>query len=93
MAFRIDIKNEESEVVVCLAGRLSGDAATQLRNVCEPIEGVFVLNLSHLLYADDAGIEVLRAIGEQGMEIRGASPFIQLLIDNSFGQDLGAEEG
>jgi anti-anti-sigma regulatory factor len=93
MAIRIDIKTEESEVVVCLAGRLFGDEATQLRNVCEPIEGVFVLDLSHLLYANDAGIEVIRAIGEQGMEIRGASPFIQLLIDNSLGQDVGAEEG
>ncbi|MFK7848848.1 MAG: hypothetical protein AB8G77_26410 [Rhodothermales bacterium] len=93
MAFRIDIKSEESEVVVCLVGRLSGDAATHLRNVCEPIEGVFVLDLSHLLYADDAGIEVIRAIGEQGTEIRGTSPFIQLLVGNTVGQDVGAEDG
>jgi hypothetical protein len=93
MTFRIDIKSEESEVVVCFAGRLSRDAATQLRNVCEPIEGVFALDLSHLLYADDAGIEVIRAIDEQGTEIRGASPFIQLLVGNTLGQDVDSEDG
>ena len=93
MAIRIDVKTKGDEVVIYIAGRASGDAATELRNICERIEGIFVLNLSHLLYADDAGIEVIRAIGAQGMEIRGASPFIQLLVDNSLGQDVIGEEG
>ncbi len=85
MAIRIDITSEGPEVVVHLAGRLSGGAGTELRKACGPIEGAFVLDLSELLFADDAGIEVIRAVGEQGAEIRGASPFVQLLLGNSFG--------
>jgi len=85
MAIRIDITSEGPEVVVHLAGRLSGGAGTELRKACGPIEGAFVLDLSELLFADDAGIEVIRAVGEQGAEIRGASPFVQLLLGNSCG--------
>ena len=85
MAIRIDITSEGLGVVVHLAGRLSGGAGTELRKACGPIEGAFVLDLSELLFADDAGIEVIRAVGEQGAEIRGASPFVQLLLGNSCG--------
>jgi len=80
MAIRIDMKSEGPEVVVYLAGRLSDDVTKQLRDTCDPIKGSFVLDLSKLLFADDAGINVIRAISEQGAKIRGASQFIQLLI-------------
>lgn len=83
MAIRIDINSEGPEVVVYLAGRLSGDASTQLRDICDPIKGVFVLDLSKLLFADDAGIDVIRAISARGAKIRGAIPFIQLLLDDT----------
>ena len=93
MAIRIDIKLDRQEVVVHLAGRLSGDAVTQLRNACSPIEGAFALDLSQLLFADDAGIDVIQAIDKQGAKIRGASPFIQLLVDSTFSQEADGEEG
>ena len=87
MAIRIDITSKGPAVVVHLAGRLSGGAGTELRKACDPIQGVFVLDLSKLLFADDAGIEVIRAVGAQGAEIRGASPFVQLLLDDTLGQE------
>ena len=86
MMIRIDVVSEGPEVVVYFAGRLTGDASEQLRDTCDAIEEDFVLDLSKLVFADDAGIEVMRAISEQGIQIRGASQFIQLLANNLFDQ-------
>ena len=85
MEIRIDITSEGSETVVRVAGRLSGIAVAQLRIACDPIEGAFVLDLSNLLFADDAGIDTIRTIGEKSAKIRRASPFIQLLLDDTTG--------
>ncbi len=92
MAIRIDVISEGTEVVVCLAGRLSGDTTEQLRDTCDSINGTFVLDLSKLLFSDDAGIDVIRAIREQGNRIRGASKFIQLLTNDALGQEADSEE-
>jgi len=82
MAIRIDINTEGPEIVVYLAGRLCGDAVNQLRDTCDPIKGTFMLDLSKLLFADDAGIDVIRAISARGTKISGASQFIQLLLND-----------
>jgi len=82
MEIRIDITSEGPETVVYIIGRLSGAAVAELRKACDPIEGVYLLDLSNLLLADDAGIDVIRKLCEKGTEVRGASPFIQLLLDN-----------
>jgi len=92
MAIHIDISSEEPEVVVYLAGRLYGDAVKELRDTCDPIKGTFVLDLSKLLFADDAGVDVIRAISARGTKISGASQFIQLLLDKTFDQEAGGEE-
>ena len=85
MGFRIDITSEGPETVVYIVGRLSGAAVAQLRKVCDPIEGAFVLELSNLMFADDAGIDVIHMIAEEGAEIRGASPFVELLLNDAPG--------
>ena len=85
MTIRIDVNCEGPEDVVYLAGRLTGDTAEQLRDTCDAIDGAFVLDLSKLLFSDDAGIEVMRVISEQGAQIRGASQFIRLLASEAFG--------
>ena len=81
MEIRIDIESEGPEVVLHVAGRLTGPAITQLSDICEPIEGRYVLDLSRLMFADDAGAEVIRKLCENGAEMRGASTFIKLLIN------------
>ena len=81
MEIRIDIESEGPDVVFHVAGRLTGPAITQLTDVCEPMEGHYVLDLSKLKFADDAGAEFIRTLCERGAEIRGASTFIRLLID------------
>ena len=83
MEIRIDITSEGSKTIVFIAGRLSGVSVAQLNKACDPIKGAFVLDLSNLLFADDAGIDVIRAIVDKGAQVRGASPFIQLLFDDT----------
>jgi hypothetical protein len=78
---RIDIESEGPDVVFHVAGRLTGPAITQLADVCEPMEGHYVLDLSKLKFADDAGAEAIRTLREGGADIRGASSFIKLLIN------------
>ena len=85
MEIRIDIESEGPEVVLHVAGRLTGPAITQLSDICEPIEGRYVLDLSRLMFADDAGAEVIRKLCENGAEMRGASTFIKLLINGETG--------
>ena len=88
MAIRIDIESIDSEgdaVVVRVAGRLTGDAVAQLTEACESTEGNFVLDLSKLMFADDAGVEAIRTLREKGADISGASSFIRLLINDESG--------
>ena len=83
MEIRIDITSEGPETVIHIAGRLSVTSVAQLKKACDPIEGAFVIDLSNLLFADDAGIDTIRTIDKKGARVRGASPFIQLLLDDA----------
>ncbi len=53
--------------------------------MCEPIKDNFVLDLSKLMFADDAGVEAIRRLRKKGAEISGASSFIRLLINDVSG--------
>ena len=92
MHIRFDLISDGSETVVRIAGRLSGIAVAQLQKACDPIEDSFVIDLSNLLFADDNGINAIRAIADKGAQFHGASPFIQLLLDNAPGWKPGGEE-
>ena len=81
MNIRIDKETEGNDVVLQVAGRLVGDGITHLMDACEPMETYYVLDLSKLVFVDDAGAEVIRMLRERGVEIRGASPFVKLLIN------------
>jgi len=85
MVIRIDIESEGPDVVLHVSGRLAGNVITQLTDACEPMESHYVLDLSKLVFADDAGAEVIRKLCENGAEIRGASTFIKLLINGETG--------
>jgi len=78
---RIDIESEGPEIILHVAGRLTGSTITQLSDTCESMEGYYVLDLSKLMFADDAGAEAIRTLREGGAGIRGASSFIKLLIN------------
>jgi len=92
MTIYIDVSSEGTEVVVYLAGRLTGDATKQLTDTCDSVKSGYVLDLSKLLFADDTGVDTIRVITEQGAKIRGASQFIQLLLNETPGQQLDGEK-
>ena len=83
MDIRIDCISDGSETVVRIAGRFAGTAVAQLKKACDPIEEPFVMDLSDLLFADDKGIDAIRAIADKGVQVHGASPFVQLLLDDA----------
>jgi len=85
MEIRIDIESEGPEVVFHVAGRLTGPAIAQLADACESMEGHYVLDLSKLMFTNDAGAEVIRTLRERGAEIRGVSTFINLLMNGETG--------
>ncbi len=85
MEIRIDIESDGPEPVLHVSGRLTGPVVTQLSDACEPMEGRFVLDLSKLRFTDDAGAEAIRTLRERGVEIRGASYFIKMLINGEVG--------
>jgi hypothetical protein len=81
MTMRIDVETEgdDDNVVLHVAGRLAGDAIAQLTDACK-LESGYVLDLSKLRFADDAGVQEIQRLSEGGANIRGASSFIKLLI-------------
>lgn len=85
VSIRIDIitSDEPEDVVLRLSGRLTEREAFQLKEACNSIGKRFVLDLSDLLFADDAGINLLQELKKNGAEHRGTSPFIQMLLDRS----------
>ena len=82
MTIRIDMESEGAVVTLYVAGVLAGAAIKQLADVCKPIKGHIVLDLSKLKLADDAGVKFLQSLREERAEIRGASAFINYLISN-----------
>ena len=83
MQLRIDITLEGPRTLVKVAGHLSGGASDRLTEACERIEGAFTLDLTELLSADDPGSRTLLQLQERGAELRGASPFVQLLLNSA----------
>ena len=81
MDIRIDIETKGLVEEVHVSGRLVVSSIRQLTDVCELMEGHFVLDLSELVFADEAGIDVIRSLREKGADISEASSFIKFLID------------
>jgi anti-anti-sigma regulatory factor len=78
---RIEIADDGPTPVVRVAGRLSGDAVDQVARASDRIGGSLVLDLSEVLSADDAGISLLRALRTGGAEVRGLSPYLEMLLN------------
>jgi anti-anti-sigma regulatory factor len=81
MNIRIDIETNGAVDIVHVSGRLVMSTIKQLTNVCEPMEANFVLDMSELMFVDNEAVEVIRSLRKKEVEVRGASTFIELLID------------
>jgi anti-anti-sigma regulatory factor len=83
MGIRINIEPEGSVTVLQVAGQLDRASVAQFTEVIESIEGNITMDLSELIFADDVGVDAIRRVKEKLSDIRGASVFIQLLINGS----------
>lgn len=66
--------------VIRVAGRLRSVDLSELEKETRLADGPFVLDLSELVTADEAGIEKLRELASGPAELQGASRYVQLLL-------------
>ncbi len=89
MAVHIETRSEHSKTTVSVAGRLEGSGVREFLNICHSIEGTMVIDLSGLRSGDSEGLDAIRELNREGAELRGVSPFIELLLDQQSSADGG----
>ena len=82
MSVRIDHIRTGTINVVHIAGHLSGAAVTHFTDTCDLIQGPLAIDLSELLFADDEGINAIKAVVETGATLLDVSPFVTLLLED-----------
>jgi ABC-type transporter Mla MlaB component len=80
MCIRITKTVDSEATVLHVAGALTSEETGVLSNEFRNVDGPVVLELSELKSADAAGVAMLQEIASLGAELRGASPYIELLL-------------
>jgi hypothetical protein len=80
VAVRITMTVEAPQTVLRIDGRLRSEDVDELTAALRSVQGTAILDLSELQSADREGADVLRKLVSLGAEVRGASPYIQLLL-------------
>jgi ABC-type transporter Mla MlaB component len=80
MAVRITRTADSDRPVLRIDGQLRSEDVPELAREYGSVEEPTVLELSHLQSADAVGVEALLQLIALGAEIRGASPYIELLL-------------
>lgn len=80
MPVRIEKTSAGNETILKVDGRLVSEDVGELARAFRSVEGTTTLDLSDLLSADRPGVEILQEIISLGAEVRGASPYIELLL-------------
>ncbi len=83
MSIRITRTSDSQETVLRIDGQLCLENVAELTREHRSVEGPLVLELSDLQSADKAGVDVLLELISLGVGIRGASPYIDLLLKGS----------
>ena len=81
MSIRITRTSDALETVLRIDGHLCLENVAELTREHQSVEGALVLELSDLQSADTAGVDVLLELISLGAQIRGASPYIKLLLN------------
>jgi hypothetical protein len=81
MSIRVTRTQEADRTIVRIDGQLRSADVPELAREYQAVEGPTVLELSHLLSVDPAGRQVLKQFTSLGAQVRGASPYIKLLLN------------
>ena len=82
MGIRIPKTVDFGTTVLHVAGGLNSENTDVLFKAFQHVDGPVVLELSELKSADPDGVAMLLEIASQGPELRGASPYIDLLLQH-----------
>jgi len=77
---RIALRRDDSRTIVSVAGKLEEKHLAELREQCSATTTKLVFDLSDLTSADRTAIQWLANRHGRGDEIKGASPYIKLLL-------------
>jgi ABC-type transporter Mla MlaB component len=80
MSVRITRKSAAQWTVLRVDGHLTADDVDELARESRSVEGALALDLVDLRSADSAGVSLLQELLARGAELRGASPYIELLL-------------
>ena len=80
MSLRITTTTDEAMNVVHIDGQLAGDGVAELGRECRIAGRPLALDLSNLRWTDTKGLQLIKTLMDQGVRIRGVSPFVDLLL-------------
>ena len=80
MAIRVTTMTDGTSSTILVEGRLDKSSKSDLRNECRSAASPLTLDLAGLMSADADGVEALRSLAAEGVELRGVSPYIQWLL-------------
>lgn len=80
MAVRITRTMDADETILQVDGQLRFEDVDELAREYRSVQGPLVLELSNLQSADTVGVETLLELASMGAEIRGVSPYVDLLL-------------
>lgn len=84
---RITVSERSSGSSVRVDGWLAGDGVPELLRVVDASPVPVSLELRDLRGADATGVAALRALGDRGIELRGPSPYIHLMLTEAGSHD------
>jgi len=82
MTVRIETSTEGVKTTVSVAGHLEERLVSEFVKTCLSAESELILDLTHLRGVDPASIREIQKLVQAGAVLRGASPFIRLLLDS-----------
>lgn len=80
MAIYISQTTLDQRTVLKVDGQLKARDVAELTEACRSANDLNMLDLSDLQSADKAGLKKLRELTSLGVQLRNASPYIQLLL-------------
>lgn len=80
MAIRISKTFNDRKTVLKVDGRLKAEDIDELTRAYQSVQGAMALDLRELQSADREGVAILRELVSLGVEIYGATPYIDLLM-------------
>ena len=80
MSIRITSQSDSCGTVLYIAGKLRGEDVGELEREIGGASSPLVLDVSELSSADTAGANALVALHRGGTQLRGMSPYLELLL-------------